>query len=182
MDPEICHDSFTYLVVFREPLARIASHWAYQYKSSNKGDIPATIFEDVQYYAPKDKDWTATSKTTLNNFYIRTLLGLEAYTTHDYINETHLIKAKTRLSLFDYVLIQERFSEAGVVFASLGWTEQYVHMAMLGNRRNVHSHSTFEHAFAPDEAEWLVEHNILDQRLYSFAESLFDTLLSQISQ
>lgn len=174
MDPVVCPDQFLYLIVVRKPLDRIVSHANYDHHKTGIMPLMHTYPPHMTAGKKAHPHWNKFSKTTFNNFYVRVLNGKKTFVSEDPITQAHLQIAQDKLSKFQYVIIQERFNEAGPLLASLGWN---VHGNMLAARKNTRKHGTFEDMFTVEEQTLLIELNSLDETLYTFAGTLFDAQL-----
>jgi hypothetical protein len=173
MDPEICPDRFLYITVLRDPLERIASHAAMHKQTS--------IMHRVDKFPPVpgtgNSRWNYWSRSTFNNFYIRLLNGRERYISAAPVTNQDLLEAQERLALFEYVIIQERFAEAGPILAALGWRPD----AHTAKPKNTRKHSKFADSFTAEERKLLRDWNLLDQQFVRYGEQLFDQALARLA-
>ena len=165
LDNVIC-DQFFYITILRDPLTRLVSHHAYEGKELNKKPrrIKRALKDDVRNIEPYYV--TRWSYSTINNYYIRTLLGYDYYFNSDLteINEEVYNLALTRLKQLDLVLILEHLDDIkNLLQELLGWNFKLHH-------KSEERHTTFNEYFSKNDQQLLKEHNQWDIKLYNYAK------------
>jgi hypothetical protein len=183
-DYELCKD-FTYITVLREPLERIASHYNYEkYKEHlSPPPIAKAILKQAGAKAGQAKNagprhWCSMTTQTLNNYYIRTLLGHKTYMLDlEAIKDEHFIEAYRMLEEeFTLELISERWDESlELLQKAIGWTPSKIPERQAKKNK----HKPFEQFFTTQEKTTLKTLNLLDIQLYNRVDQeLFTTQLN----
>lgn len=163
-DDVTCRARFFFVTCLREPLARLRSHLAFE---------NITTADAMRWSGATDVtrgDPVRRGTAVVDNFYIRSLLGREAFfgIPAGDVTSAHLHRAKATLAQFDAVLILERLDASlRQLYVKLGWCAASLHL-----------HKSKEPHMKLDDA--LITRNRPDVELYAFARSLAAALEESI--
>ena len=163
-----CPQQFSYSMIVRDPIKRAASQM-----SANKQTV-----DDIRGWFDTPKVFTQragfiTSHIPYDNFYVRTLCGLECFfLPPGAITAAHLEKAKQQLEQLDAVLMaDDLLTQLIQVEALTGWRG-----LQESARRFVHNNgcaragtNCTKWEMSPSAEEFLRSHNQLDFELYDYA-------------
>ena len=170
--------------VVREPVRRFVSYYFWRWRDKS------TFREVSAWISPPTQARLASTAPTfeafvkeeapLDGYYVRRLLGIDDPTRRRVlINETHLHRAKTRLSdLFSLILITERLVDFEPLLSKvLGWDD--VHFASFYRKSNPSPDLSRLATWRSDWREELRRQMPLDAGFYDFANRVADRRLEE---
>ena len=166
LDNVIC-DQFFYITILRDPLTRLVSHHAFELQEFNKvNEINIALKDDVRNIEPYHVlRW---SYSTINNYYIRTLLGYDYFFNSDITNidKKAYNLALKKLKQFDLVLILEHRDQLKYLLKPLlGWD-------FILHNKDDEKNQSFNQYFSKNDQKLLKKHNKWDIKLYNKAKNI----------
>jgi hypothetical protein len=166
---------YMYITILRHPLQRLLSHAVFE---NQKEHIATSGVREALKKYPKAKvprawprsHWCTWGVSTINDFYVRSLLGKQAYLAPvQSLTDADRVNAQEKLAKFDVVGIVEHWEETKQLLgAVLKWTDFHI------QKTNPSRHGSFNEYFkAEEDREILISHNQLDVKLYHNATQLF---------
>lgn len=167
-----CLTDMQLLVTLRKPMSRVISHIRYERMFQKDGvkHFRDASFNDVAREDPRH------GSATVNNFYIRTLLGVSVYQLPlGEITRQHLEEAKRVLQDFAVLILEQHDQNDALLECYMGWPRKDGNGDSAKKVINKTGGSMDQFVAQNVDQEWIAkleEINLLDAELYEFAVQL----------